>query len=115
MAGIPKARMSMDGWTLEVNRTCVLDAQPNANSMLYGAIIRAAKALGYRRLYTYTLQDESGSSLKAVGFVVDAELPSSRTWEAARGKTAHQSNLFGDRKMPIGPKLRWRLDLNLSK
>lgn len=37
--------------------------------MLYGACRRAAFALGYRKLVTYTLQDESGSSLRAAGYV----------------------------------------------
>lgn len=70
--GRPVARRFDDGWTLEVNRTCVVDA-PNANSMLYGAAWRAAKALGYRRLITYTQQGETGASLRAAGWRVVAE------------------------------------------
>lgn len=41
----------------------------NACSMLYGALCRAAKALGYREVWTYTLPDEPGTSLRAAGFV----------------------------------------------
>lgn len=41
---------------------------PNACSMLYGAICRAAKALGYREAWTYTRPDEPGTSLRAAGF-----------------------------------------------
>ena len=67
IVGRPIARMADDGWTLEVNRTCT-DGTPNANSMLYGAAWRAAKALGYKRLITYTLPTEAGSSLRAAGF-----------------------------------------------
>src|SRR6266567_1396997 len=51
IVGRPVARMSDDGWTLEVNRTCT-DGTKNANSALYGACCRAAFALGYRRLIT---------------------------------------------------------------
>ena len=61
MVGIPKARLLMDGETLEVTRTCVLEGVKNANSMLDGACARAAKALGYRRLVTYTLAHEERS------------------------------------------------------
>lgn len=38
-------------------------------SMVYGALARAAKALGYREAWTYTLPGEDGRSLKAAGFV----------------------------------------------
>lgn len=77
--GRPVARHFDDGWTLEVNRTCVVDA-PNANSMLYGAAWRAAKALGYRRLITYTQQGESGASLRAAGWRVVAERRPTPGW-----------------------------------
>lgn len=65
--GRPVARMLDDGWTLEVNRCCT-DGTRNACSMLYGAAWRAARALGYRRLLTYTLPFEGGASLRAAGW-----------------------------------------------
>lgn len=65
--GRPVARMLDDGWTLEVVRTCT-DGTPNANSFLYGASWRVARALGYRKLVTYTEEGESGASLRAVGW-----------------------------------------------
>lgn len=40
-----------------------------ACTMLYGALCRAAKALGYREAWTYTLPHESGKTLKAAGFI----------------------------------------------
>lgn len=67
IVGRPVARMLDDGWTLEVNRCCT-DGTRNACSMLYGAAWRAAKALGYRRLITYTLPDEGGASLRGAGW-----------------------------------------------
>lgn len=67
IVGRPVARQSDDGWTLEVNRCCT-DGTHNACSMLYGAAWRAAKALGYRRLITYTLPEEGGASLRASGW-----------------------------------------------
>lgn len=81
MVGRPVARHYDDGRTLEVNRTCT-DGTPNANSMLYGAAWRATSALGYRRLVTYTQSDESGASLRAVGWKVIAERPSRPGWSA---------------------------------
>lgn len=65
--GRPVARGFDDGWTLEVTRCCT-DGTRNAASMLYGAAWRAAKALGYRRLVTYTLASERGASLLAAGY-----------------------------------------------
>jgi hypothetical protein len=67
IVGRPVARMTDDGWTLEVNRCCT-DGAHNACSMLYGAAWRAAKALGYTRLITYTLPEEGGASLRAAGW-----------------------------------------------
>jgi hypothetical protein len=78
-AGRPVARALDDGLTLEVNRTCT-DGSRNANSMLYGAVWRAAKALGYRRCVTYTQHDESGASLRAVGWLKAADLPARGSW-----------------------------------
>lgn len=67
IVGRPVARMSDTGFTLEVNRCCT-DGARNACSMLYGAAWRAAKALGYLRLITYTLPEEGGASLRASGW-----------------------------------------------
>jgi hypothetical protein len=79
MVGRPVARHYDDGWTLEVNRTCT-DGTSNANSMLYGAAWRAAKAMGYRRLITYTRSDETGSSLKAAGWQIVAQRRANNGW-----------------------------------
>jgi len=72
IAGLPKARLLMQAGTLEVNRVCT-DGTQNACTFLYGAIKRAAKALGYSRLITYTHQDEPGTSLKASGWSCDGK------------------------------------------
>ncbi|MEU7320937.1 XF1762 family protein [Streptomyces griseoviridis] len=53
IVGRPVARHLDDGATLTVTRTCS-DGALNANSLLYGAAWRAAKALGCTRLITYT-------------------------------------------------------------
>lgn len=79
MVGRPIARHFDDGLTLEVNRTAT-DGTRNANSMLYGAAARAAFALGYRRLITYTQAGESGASLRAASWHVVAERPARGGW-----------------------------------
>jgi hypothetical protein len=70
--GRPVARMLDDGLTAEVNRCCT-DGTKNACSILYAACWRAAKALGYRRLITYTLPEEGGASLKGAGWTLLGE------------------------------------------
>ncbi len=99
IVGLPVARHLCDGWTLEVRRTCT-DGTPNANSMLYGACWRAARALGYRRLVTYTLPSESGSSLRAAGW---------RCIGKTGGGTWNRPNCGRPRVdlHPTEPKLRW--------
>lgn len=67
IVGRPVARNSDNGWSLEVNRCCT-DGTRNACSFLYGAAWKAAKALGYRRLITYTLPAEGGASLRGAGW-----------------------------------------------
>jgi len=67
IAGQPIAQKNDDGFTLEILRVCVLDGHHNANSMLYGRVRRIGMLMGYRRIITYTLQSESGASLRAVG------------------------------------------------
>ena len=67
IVGRPVARMSDDGLTLEVNRVAT-DGCDNACSALYGAAWRAARAMGYLRLITYTLPEEGGASLRGAGW-----------------------------------------------
>ena len=67
IVGRPVGRMLDDSWTLEVNRLCT-DGTRNGCSMLYSAAWKAARALGYKRLITYTLPEEGGASLRGAGW-----------------------------------------------
>lgn len=67
VVGRPVARRLQDGFTLEVTRLCT-DGYPNACSMLYGACWRVARELGYKKLITYILDTEPGTTLHAAGF-----------------------------------------------
>lgn len=99
IVGRPVARMSDDGWTVEVTR-CVTDGTKNACSMLYRAAWRAAKSMGYRRLITYTLPEEGGASLRAAGFTVIGE--------AGGGSWSRENRPRVDRH-PLQSKLRWEV------
>jgi len=67
IVGRPVARRLDDGWTAEVVRLAT-DGTKNACSMLYAASWRAARAMGYRKLVTYILSSEPGTSLTAAGW-----------------------------------------------
>lgn len=110
IVGRPMARALDDGRTCEVIRLCT-DGAHNACSLLYGACCRAAKALGYSRIYTYTLAEESGASLRASGWARDAELVARPSWSTpSRHRVQH--DLFGEERRPPGPKVRWVKRLN---
>jgi hypothetical protein len=80
IAGRPVAREFDDGQTLEVTRVAT-DGTANACSLLYAACWRASKALGYRRLVTYTQAGESGASLRGAGWRIVAQRPARPGWD----------------------------------
>ena len=95
IVGRPVARRRDDGFTLEVTRLCT-NGHRNACSFLYGAAARAAFALGYRRIGTYILKREPGTSLVAAGWKLIAETPG-KSWSVPSRPRAD--------KHPIEPKL----------
>jgi hypothetical protein len=105
MVGRPIARVFDDGVTAEINRTCT-DGFPNANSKLYGAAVRACKAMGYERVITYTQVTERGSSLRGAGFVRVKDLKARKSW-------AESSVALRDTRDPIGnggiPRVLWEV------
>lgn len=105
IVGLPVARLMMDGFTAEVVRCCVADGAPKGTcSALYAAAWRAAKAMGWRKLITYTLQSESGASLRGAGWKVIAEL-------APRSDAQQWTNRPGREWQPVvgQAKLRWEV------
>lgn len=67
ICGRPVSRHLDNGTTLEVYRCCT-DGTYNSCSKLYGACARIARDMGYIQIITYTLESESGASLRASGF-----------------------------------------------
>lgn len=103
VVGRPLARILDDGFAAEILRVCT-DGTPNACSMLYGACRRAARALGYTTIITYTLPEEGGASLRAAGFHFDGESGQrAANWHSRPYRTAAP---VGDDM--FGGKWRWR-------
>ena len=97
IVGRPISLHKDDGLTAEVTRLCVLDSSPKGTcSFLYSASWRAWKAMGGTRIITYTLQSESGSSLRGSGWKVLHESPAvkhkgwqsrpNREWQEVTGQ-----------------------------
>lgn len=82
IAGRPVSRHSDDGRTLEILRCCT-DGTYNACSKLYGACCSIGFDMGYDRIITYTLETESGSSLRASGFMFDGKA-GGKQWTGSR-------------------------------
>lgn len=97
IVGRPVARRLQDTWTAEVTRVAT-DGTKNACSILYAACWRASRALGYRRLITYTLKSESGTSLRAAGWKTVGETKG-RSWDVPSRPRID--------KHPLCERLRW--------
>lgn len=101
IVGRPVARrLQEDAYLAEVTRCCVLPGIKNGCSFLYAAAWRCARAMGYRRLTTYTLPEEGGTSLRAAGW---------RLIGAAGGGTWNRKVRPRVDTHPTQEKLRWEL------
>lgn len=103
--GRPVARGCNPYFVAEVTRL-VTDGTRNACSILYAAAARAAQAIGYRRIQTYILENEPGTSLKAAGWRFDG-MTAGGDW--ASSERFRQQGRRQDQ--PHGPKQRWVKDL----
>lgn len=107
IVGNPLSATFMDGYTAEVLRVCVRDGIRNACSMIYSACWRAWRAMGGKRLITYTLATESGSSLRGAGWRIVAQLAANNVrdnWN--KNRTTHRREwqpIYGQQK------LRWEI------
>ena len=108
IVGNPLSATLMDGYTAEVLRVCVRDdADKGACSKLYAACWRAWRAMGGRRLITYTLQSESGASLRGAGWKVVGETkPVAEGWRKADHLDEHRTyvDVMGQKKW------RWAIE-----
>ena len=103
MVGRPVSRiLDQRGDTLEVNRLCLNRDLPdplrwNACSQLYAWAARQTEARGYDRVITYIRNDEPGTSLKAAGWIAEAETAGGTRTRTKRQRSEHNTV----------PKVRW--------
>lgn len=101
MCGRPVSRALDNGLTIEVNRVAT-DGVPNGCSKLYGACARIARELGYKKIITYILGSESGTSLKASGWINEGP--------AGGGRWKYKDQIRNN-DHPLEVKQRWSKDL----
>tara|TARA_R110002050_G_C8562346_1_gene481789 strand:- start:54 stop:515 length:462 start_codon:yes stop_codon:yes gene_type:complete len=100
--GRPISRFKDDGFTAEVTRTCVFDHAPKGvNSFLYARAWKAWRAMGGKKIITYTLQSESGSSLRGAGWKIlhEVEINNNQGWTSRENRVLQ--------KVSTQPKFCW--------
>ena len=97
----PVARMlDARGDVAEVTRVAS-DGTKHAASMCLAAVTRAALALGWRRLVSYTLLGEAGTSYRAAGWRCTGIVEASQGWHSRGGRTIAQGG--GKARWETGP------------
>ena len=99
--GQPVARLLCDGYTLEVTRCCT-DGTKGVCSFLYSRCARIAKELGYKKIITYILEEENGTSLKASGWHCEVEKCGGvvGTYQADQGRSLYTPFLVTSKNTP---------------
>lgn len=104
VVGRPVARLLDNALTSEITRLCVNDSAPkNSCSKLYRACCRAWQAMGGKKVITYTLQSESGASLRGAGFRQSARV--------SAGEWNRVDRLRGSQPVYSEDKFRWEVSL----
>ena len=105
IVGRPISRHKEDGFTAEVTRCCIVDsASKGTNSFLYASAWRAWRAMGGRKIISYTLQSESGSSLRGAGWRIlhEVEINKHKGWLTRPGREFQSAS--------IEPKFCWIME-----
>jgi len=100
IVGNPLSATLMDGFTAEVLRVCVTDEAPKGtNSFLYSRCWRIWRLMGGTRMITYTLQDESGASLRGAGWKIVGEVKPHNNWNRKKDKSKRRwQPIYGQQK-----------------
>ena len=101
IVGRPVARLAGSPRDVAEVTRLATDGTYNACSILYAAAARAAKAMGFRRIQTYTLPIEGGASLRASGWVNEGDAGGGQ-WKHTDGKPRRTDQ-------PTETKTRWAL------
>lgn len=83
---------------IEVSRLCTFGTE-NVCSFLYGACARIAKEMGYKKIQTYLLETELGTSVKAANFKFEG-MTQGGQWSGKDKKPRRTDQ-------PTCPKQRW--------
>jgi|TARA_R100000455_G_C6258088_1_gene113701 hypothetical protein len=109
IAASPVSAAYMDGLTLEVSRLCVVANAPKGTcSYLLSKCCAVWRLMGGRKVLTYTLQSETGASLRGAGWVLAGSVKPHKRWEG-------KSRCDGIQREPLAiyqvPKYRWEKNL----
>lgn len=107
IAGNPVSATYMDGYTLELTRVCAKhDSQKGTCSFLISRCSKIWRVMGGKRLITYTLDGETGASLRGAGWKAAAKVKPHKRW-------SNKSKVDGIARsnLPIYSmaKIRWEL------
>lgn len=102
VVGRPVGRKTDQYLVAEVTRL-VTTGEKNVCSFLYSACARIAKEMGFERIQTFILRDETGTSLMAAGWSFESLTDSKpEKWHSRGGRRSDQ---------PAEAKQRWYRDL----
>lgn len=108
IVGRPVARLTAPT-VAEVTR-CVTDGTPNACSFLYSAAARVAREMGFDSIQTFTLESESGVSLRAAGWERVGTSPGGQWKQTSLKQMRLDTSTGGANRddQPTEPKQKWR-------
>ena len=107
IVGRPVSRRLDNKLTLEISRNCVLDNAPKGTcSFLYSKAIKVWQTMGGKKIITYTLDYESGSSLKAVNFKKEKIV---QVFKKNTGWTTRENRVW--QEVQKTPRIRWGMKL----
>jgi hypothetical protein len=107
IVGRPVSRRLDNKLTLEISRNCVLDNAPKGTcSFLYSKAIKVWQTMGGKKIITYTLDYESGSSLKAVNFKKEKIV---QVFKKNTGWTTRENRVW--QEVQKTPRIRWGMEL----
>lgn len=113
LVGRPVSREFDEEAVAEVNRL-VTDGTRNACSFLYSVAARLCREMGYVKIQTYILDEETGTSLRAAGWEFEATTSGGNWGSSVKFKAQGRRN-----DQPQGPKQRWakwfRRDVEVMK
>lgn len=101
IVGRPVARLAGHPRDVAEVTRLATDGTYNACSILYAAAGRACRAMGFRRIQTYTLPSEGGASLRASGWTCEGD--------AGGGQWRHTDGRPRRTDQPTEVKTRWAL------